>query len=245
MTGIDLVRGCSKRRLPPSHQDNDEGDDGDDDENTRCSLPVNKSSGLPKAVIYCLVLEFMLEMSNSILTVPLLSLFERSVCAVYYDRHNLTLFANGAIDESQCKIQPIQSELARIRGWKAFFDTLSGEEINAPLGISILTMRSSSFAVFPCWFHCGPYQSPQNFLCDTDRDACWLDMDRFHRYSTFLSLERCIELTKNLIFEASHANLPLRVVWLSSVFYLCGGGNYAAEMMMDVIAADQCSESNR
>ena len=43
----------------------------------------------------------------------------------------------------------------------------------------------------------------------------------------------------------THSNLPLRLVWLTSVFYLCGGGNPAAEMMLGVIVADACVEADR
>lgn len=39
--------------------------------------------------------------------------------------------------------------------------------------------------------------------------------------------------------------LPLRLIWCSSVFYLCGGGYYAAEMMTSVMIAAACSERDR
>jgi hypothetical protein len=207
-------------------------------------LPATKYSKLSKAIIWCLILEFMLEMSDSILTVPLISHFERSICLQYYDRQNATLdLAQGVVVESDCKIQLIQSELARIRGWKAFFDTLVGEETNASWRILCLIICTSTFAVSISRLNRRPGQPPRGLLCNTHRNDGWFDLDRFHKYCLIYSLLHLV--WSRLICVVSHPNLPLRLMWLSLVFYLCSVGNYAAEMMMGVIIADQCTESDR
>lgn len=87
------------------------------------SLPLEFH--LSKATVYCLLLSFLIELSNIILTVPLISLFERSICETYYREHSL-LLTQVPVDEALCKVSPVQSELAKLRGWKAFFETLSG-----------------------------------------------------------------------------------------------------------------------
>ena len=82
---------------------------------------------LSKLVRYCLLIEFLTELSNNILTVPLVSLLERAICENYYRQHDqIALSSLGFIDEALCKIPAIQGELAKLRGWKAFFETLSG-----------------------------------------------------------------------------------------------------------------------
>ena len=76
---------------------------------------------------YCLLIEFLTELSNNVLTVPIVSLLERAICENYYHEHDqIALSSLGSVDEALCKIPEIQAELAKLRGWKAFFETLSG-----------------------------------------------------------------------------------------------------------------------
>ena len=49
----------------------------------------------------------------------------------------------------------------------------------------------------------------------------------------------------HLIARATRSNLPLRLVWGTSVFYLCGGGYYASEMMVSLMTAAACPEEHR
>ena len=91
---------------------------------------------LSKLARYCLLIEFLTELSNNVLTVPLVSLLERAICENYYHGHDrITLSNLGSVDEALCKIPAIQGELAKLRGWKAFFETLSGMR-PAPIVIS-------------------------------------------------------------------------------------------------------------
>lgn len=39
--------------------------------------------------------------------------------------------------------------------------------------------------------------------------------------------------------------IPLRLVWMMSLFLLCGGGNYGAEMLLAVILVNSTSETYR
>lgn len=45
--------------------------------------------------------------------------------------------------------------------------------------------------------------------------------------------------------QAIHPKLPLRLVWGTSVLYLCGGGYYASEMMVSLMTAAACHEEHR
>ena len=83
---------------------------------------------LSKLARYCLLLEFLLELSNNISTVPLIALFERAICEAYKrDQDPVISYGPSSTDGVSCKIPPIQSELARLRGWKGFFETLAGK----------------------------------------------------------------------------------------------------------------------
>lgn len=105
---------------------------------------------LSKLAKYCLLLEFLLELSNNILTVPLISLFERAICEAYFGDQDPNISnALSHIDEASCKIPYIQSELAKLRGWKGFFETLSGTflELSFPCWLT----HPSHVGGSPCW----------------------------------------------------------------------------------------------
>jgi hypothetical protein len=79
---------------------------------------------------YCIALELLCEFSTMILTVPMVSLLEQAICQRYYHNAHWT----GSLDSDICGVPQIQRTLAQVRGWKAFFDTLSGmipqQEVN-------------------------------------------------------------------------------------------------------------------
>lgn len=111
---------------PRSPNDNDREpllrNDGSDTEYCRAPPFV-----LSTVVKYCLLLCFLIELSNNVLTVPFISLFERAICETYYQTHDSNISGpRRPIKEEECKIAPIQGELAKLRGWKAFFETISG-----------------------------------------------------------------------------------------------------------------------
>ncbi|KAI1276953.1 major facilitator superfamily domain-containing protein [Xylaria sp. FL0933] len=83
---------------------------------------------------YCLLLNFLCALSESILNSPLLAVYERSLCITYYDAHpDLTepLLMNS---NSRCKIVPIQQDLATVRGWKSLFDAIPALLFAIPFG---------------------------------------------------------------------------------------------------------------
>jgi len=79
------------------------------------------AAGIPIS-LYCVALYFFMEIFDFIIIAPLTQLFEEVICRQYYEEHVLQFFA----DHRDCKIAPIQSELAIVRGWKGFFDALPG-----------------------------------------------------------------------------------------------------------------------
>jgi hypothetical protein len=67
---------------------------------------------------YCIGLELLCELAMMIITVPMVSSLEHSLCMRHY---------HGEIpDADACKIPPIQQSLAEVRGWTASFETIAG-----------------------------------------------------------------------------------------------------------------------
>lgn len=93
---------------------------------------------LSRVGVYCVLLYFLVEMSDMISIAPLTALLEQSVCRSYFEVHNPSMIVpGGSVREDHCKLKPIQAELAVVRGWKLAFDTLPGKN-NRNDGICII-----------------------------------------------------------------------------------------------------------
>ena len=84
---------------------------------------------LVRAQLWCILLNFLIEFFDMVIIVPQLVLFERSLCYSYYRLHEKDgVGPRGIVEERSCKIERIQQELAVLRGWKALFDALPGQQ---------------------------------------------------------------------------------------------------------------------
>ena len=107
---------------------------------------------------------------------PLTRVFESIVCYKYWEQHDPSKLslprsqlgpgAIGGVPEEFCKVAPIQSEVALIKGWQIFFDGLPGLIVGVPLGaladrigrkpIIIVGVLSLTIRLFwmevVCWF---------------------------------------------------------------------------------------------
>ncbi|KAK2594401.1 hypothetical protein QQS21_007907 [Conoideocrella luteorostrata] len=75
------------------------------------------------------VLILAMEIVCSIPIAPRMVIFEEIICRKYYDE---TLQSGTGLGD--CKIEPVQSELSRINGWKETFDTIPGLALSIPYG---------------------------------------------------------------------------------------------------------------
>ena len=72
-------------------------------------------------------LQFCFYFAKHMVEVPSIKLFEQAICNRYYDHESeLVTTAGHPIDETLCKIPPIQNELATLTGFKFTFDALPG-----------------------------------------------------------------------------------------------------------------------
>lgn len=113
---VSLLRpGLSKRPSPATYAAGDE--DGRD---PRRTLP-----GAPSVLaitIAASALILILDVVASVPTAPRMVIFEDIICRNHY----ASLQDGGGGGAVDCKIEPVQSELAIINGWKETFDTIPG-----------------------------------------------------------------------------------------------------------------------
>ncbi len=80
-----------------------------------------------RILICTFCLQFLNYFAKHMVEVPSIKLFEQSICNRYYaSKGGLFPATNGTVDESLCKIQPVQDELAQLVGLKFTFDALPG-----------------------------------------------------------------------------------------------------------------------
>ena len=104
------------------------------DERDSAAVPLLSSSrrfssiAMPQLISLkagCILLNFLIEMFGMIVIVPQLALLEGSLCNSYYATRDLsTADLPVHVTGQSCKIEPIQKELAILRGWKAFLDAV-------------------------------------------------------------------------------------------------------------------------
>jgi hypothetical protein len=91
-------------------------DRGIDDDSSTVSPAV--PFHLSRVTKFCMLLFLLLEMSNAVLTVPLLSLLERRICNDYY--------VYVEVESDSCKAPQIQGELGKLKAMQSIFNTFSG-----------------------------------------------------------------------------------------------------------------------
>ena len=141
---------------------------------------------LSKLARYCLLIEFLTEFSNNVLTVPLVSLIESAICENYYHEHDqIARSSLGSVDEALCKIPEIQGELAKLRGWKAFFETLSGMA-SAPIVIPRAITEADCFSDligYTRWSYSGKGKPSQGIRSHCGRNIGRPPMDDFYMWA--------------------------------------------------------------
>ncbi|KAH6623941.1 MFS multidrug transporter [Chaetomium tenue] len=193
---VSLLR-SSERSSPARYSAEDE-----DDDLHRRALP-----GAPSVLaitIAASALILILDVVASVPTAPRMVVFEGIICRNHY----ASLQDGGGGGPIDCKIEPVQSELAIINGWKETFDTIPGLIVSVPYGAlanRIGRGKVLMLALLGCVF-----------------SETWL--------ATVCYLPQL---------------LPLRMVWLSGMFQLIGGGGATVLTMCYTIIGHVCSVEQR
>lgn len=158
--------------------------------------------------------------------VPTIKLFEQAICNRYYSEQSIHLRAAPDVDEGLCKIPPIQNELATLTGLKFTFDALPG--------------------LFTALYY-GSIADRYDAHGQKSSSIAYIELGRFGRR---LVLALCCAGTSCsllwiLFICYADTTLPVKLVWLSSVFLCVGGSQRVAKGMNFTIIADTVDKSHR
>lgn len=89
-----------------------------------------------RVVVICIICVFFVEVGDYMMRAPLTRMLEDIICRAYYKAMvpsaiDLTL----PIPEDNCKIPPVQSELAMLKGWDVTFSCIPGILLAVPYGV--------------------------------------------------------------------------------------------------------------
>jgi len=89
--------------------------------------PAKLKSNYIRIIIAVTCAVFLVEIGDFILRAPTIRLMEDTICRKYYDSQgNTSVNLNLPIPEERCKIAPVQTELAMLRGWDTTFSCIPG-----------------------------------------------------------------------------------------------------------------------
>ncbi|KAK6533318.1 hypothetical protein TWF694_002269 [Orbilia ellipsospora] len=87
-------------------------------------------------IILFIIILFVFDFADSMFQAPIVRIYEDIICRNYFDAHQPELNHSGRqIPEEQCKIPPVQKELALIRGMEPVFDAIPSLLVAIPLGM--------------------------------------------------------------------------------------------------------------
>ena len=87
---------------------------------------LNRPRVIPP-IVGAFILYNALSFATLLLEVPLVRLFERSICNRHYQRSDTAPDVGGDVDESRCKVAAVQDKLATMVGWQLAFGALAGD----------------------------------------------------------------------------------------------------------------------
>ncbi|EPS43686.1 hypothetical protein H072_2318 [Dactylellina haptotyla CBS 200.50] len=106
------------------------------DSETGAQSPANTTRKAAIIISLFVIIVFVFDLGNAFFQAPIVRIYEDIICRKYYDIHQPELHPAGkAIPEDQCKIPPVQQELALIRGMEPVFDAIPGLLVAIPLGM--------------------------------------------------------------------------------------------------------------
>ena len=141
---------------------------------------------------------------------PKTRVFEANICLHYYEQHDPSKIGpDGSVDEELCKGDAIQKKMAMIFGWQELFDAVPGVLLAMPFG-ALADKRGRKW-VFAA------------SLMGLQFNSAWI-----------LLICACLLVSASPVTErwltgaGYFGSLPLQLTWVSSAFYLIGGGPIVA-----------------
>ncbi|KAG9201214.1 hypothetical protein G6514_005943 [Epicoccum nigrum] len=179
-------------------------------------LPFLKQPSTPqktKPWVVMVVLAFALiaiiDMGAFLAEAPRTRVYEANICIRHYREIDPSVIgADGTIPEKLCKVDEVQQEMAMIFGWQEMFDAIPSIFLAIPFGV--LADKVGRKWIFTA------------SLMGLQLNSAWvLGICRWN-----FSPQR--ESQTMLTVPGYFKDLPLQLTWLSSAFYLIGGGPIVA-----------------
>ncbi|KAF3904137.1 hypothetical protein AA313_de0204041 [Arthrobotrys entomopaga] len=114
----------------------DPGQDTLVDTENASRISANSTRKALVTIILFIVILFVFDFADSMFQAPIVRIYEDIICRNYFDIHQPEMNHSGRqIPEEQCKIAPVQKELALIRGMEPVFDAIPSLLVAIPLGM--------------------------------------------------------------------------------------------------------------
>lgn len=88
-----------------------------------------------RVVVISVVCIFLMELGDFMLRAPFMRILEDSICRSYFKSISAGIDFALPIPEEDCKLPPIQRELANLKGWNITFQCLPGFFLAVPYGM--------------------------------------------------------------------------------------------------------------
>ena len=189
-------------------------------------------------IISLYALLYVFRFAINLLGIPKVRLIEHAVCQRYYLPHPLAVGgAEYSVPDRQCKIVPIQAEVAVITGWRMSLDA-----IPSVLKVTFYGKLADQIGRKPVLL----------LVCLGDLFALvWsvlVCMSTFYLLppgKTGRSTIRMIHLLIPILRCYLEKWLPVRLVWTSSIFLLIGAGDCMFAVLIVTMIADGTQYSQR
>lgn len=157
-------------------------------------------------VILAFALVAIIDMGAFLGEAPRTRVFEANICLGYYRESDPSVIGkDGTVAEKLCKVDAVQQNMAMIFGWQEMFDAIPSIFLAIPFGV--LADKVGRKWIFTA------------SLMGLQLNSAWT-----------LGICECCSLHCMLLLTmlGYFRDLPLQLTWLSSAFYLIGGGPIVA-----------------
>jgi hypothetical protein len=138
--------GCTAKMVALHHEDDEPASetsplvgDGNPPRNSPGNLPNQSSHNHPRflrVVIMVIATVFVIQVADYMVKAPLMRLLEDIICRKYYESAKpADIDFSLPIPEENCKLPPIQSQLAIFKGWDMVISCVPGILLSVPYGI--------------------------------------------------------------------------------------------------------------
>lgn len=224
----------------------------DDDER---ATPQDDSAPPPYSYTVALIFGLVLVagVSSSLLNAPEVRLLEMALCRDYYRANDSSVIGPpplSYVDEQLCKVDSIQADLAYIMATRSLLSAIPGQSLAAwetLVAKFINLLRSRTSPDFPLRSACQQDRSKACTLPRSPGRDIGVLLGCSSLYATFPFLSHCCEPVAQSISTTGyfHDIFPTRLVLLSPVFVVIGGGSKVVSASMYTIITDVTPEHNR